>query len=395
MLTSMETPSARFRVGRTLGLLALNAAVAVSIHLAWTDAPRSADAALKPVAPLSEEDQLVRVIAKDAPAVVSILVQKLRPTQEVTVGGDGQGHVGEPKDELAEIGRGTGFLIDANGLIVTNRHVAGDRAAVYTVVLTDERSFTARIIDIDPVNDLALLKIEASDLPFLTLAANDDVRIGQTTVAIGNALGKYANTVTRGILSGLDRNVDATDNETGTSEKLEELLQTDAAINAGNSGGPLLNSKGEVIGVDTAVETYAEGLGFAIPVSEVRKVLDSYHRYGAIARPRFGVRYLSITPELKLEKALAYDYGALVDSDDPNEASVLPDSPAASAGMHDGDIILELNGKKLEGKYTLAKAIQGRNVGDAVTLKVARDGTVLTLIAQLDAFPPYGAVSTP
>ena len=373
----MERPSLRSRSFRTFGLLALNAAVAVSVHFAWTAWPQTAGAAQKPVPPAaSEEDRLIRVIAKDSPAVVSILVQK-------------SGAAGE----LEEVGRGTGFLVQADGMIVTNRHVAGDRQATYTVFLSDERTFKASILDVDPVNDLALLKIEASGLPTLTLAADDAVHIGQTTIAIGNALGKYANTVTRGILSGLDRNLDATDGITGSSESLEELLQTDASINSGNSGGPLLNSSGEVIGVDTAVETYAQGLGFAIPVSEVRKVLDSYRRYGAIARPRFGVRYLTITPDLVKEKGLAFAYGALVDSGDPNEASVLPGSPAASAGLAQGDIILEVNGKKLEGKYTLAKAIQSKNVGDAVTLKVARDGALLTLVAQLDAFPPYAPLA--
>lgn len=373
----MDRLSIRPRTARAIGLLALNAAVAVTVHFAWTAWPQAAGAAQKPVAPAAtEEDRLVRVIAKDSPAVVSILVQKTGDT-----------------GTLDEVGRGTGFLVDANGLIVTNRHVAGDRAATYTVFLSDDRTFTASVVDIDPVNDLALLKIGAAGLPYLTLAADDDVRIGQTTIAIGNALGKYANTVTRGILSGLDRNLDATDGLTGTSESLEELLQTDASINEGNSGGPLLNSRGDVIGVDTAIESYAQGLGFAIPVSEVRKVLDSYRRYGAIARPRFGVRYLTVTPELVQGKGLAYAYGALVDSGDPNEASVLPDSPAAAAGLVQGDIILEVNGKKLEGKYTLAKAIQSMNVGDAAALKVARDGAVLTLTAQLDAFPPYAPPS--
>lgn len=377
----METHRFRSRFSRTLGLLALNAAVAVSVHLAWTAWPQTAGAAQKPVAaPLSEEDRLIRVIAKASPAVVSIRVER-QSSADASIKED--------------VGRGTGFLVDSNGLIVTNRHVAGNRGATYTVMLTDERSFTATVADIDPVNDLALLKIEAVGLPFLTLAASDDVRIGQTTIAIGNALGKYANSVTRGILSGLGRNLEATDGLTGSSERLEELLQTDAAINAGNSGGPLLDGKGDVIGVDTAVESYAQGLGFAIPVSEVRKVLDSYRRYGAIARPRFGVRYLAVDAELAKERSLPYVRGALVDAGESNGAAVIPNSPAASAGLQAGDIILEVNGKKLEGKYTLAKSIQARNVGDAVTLKVARAGTVLTLKAQLDAFPPYAPQENP
>jgi serine protease Do len=349
-------------------------------------------AALKPTfsPALNDEERLIQVVAKASPAVVSILVQKFLPLPHVKIEGDRPiPRVDVPKAPV-EVGRGTGFLIASSGLIVTNRHVAQDRDATYTVILSDERVLTAVIIDIDPVNDLALLKISTGDaLPYLTLAASDDVRIGQTTIAIGNALGQYANTVTRGILSGLDRHVDASDDITGTSERLEELLQTDAAINAGNSGGPLLNSRGEVIGINTAIENGGQGLSFAIPISEVNKIYDSYKRYGAIARPRFGVRYIPITPELVQAQSLPYPYGALVDSGELNEISVLPGSPAAAAGLAQGDIILEVNGKKLEGKYTLAKAIQSKNVGDAVTLKVARGGTILTLKAQLDAFPPF------
>jgi len=364
--------SRRFRV---IGLFLLNALLAVSVHLAWSSLAPPADAALKPApaAPISEEERIIKVVSNASPAVVSILVQQR--------GQDGN---------LYDVGKGTGFLISADGLIVTNRHVAFERSAALTAFLTDGRKFAAAVIDIDPVNDLALLKIDAKGLPFLQLELDDKLRLGQTTVAIGNALGKYANTVTSGILSGVERDVEATDNVTGDLERLEELLQTDAAINSGNSGGPLLNLDGKVIGVNTAVEQDAQGLGFAIPVSEVRKVMTSYQRYGAIARPRLGVRYFTITPELTLERSLPYNYGALVGSEDPSEAVVLPNSPAAAAGLVDGDIILEVNGRKLEGKWTLAKAIQSMAVGDVVRLKVARAGATIELRASLDAHPPYG-----
>lgn len=371
--TMEATPaSRRFLV---FGLFSLNVLVAVSVHLAWSAFVIPAGAAVKPApaAPISEEERVIRTAANASPAVVSILVQQ-RGQQEL----------------LVEVGKGTGFLIDAEGLIVTNRHVAFGRDAVLTVFLTDGRSFPASVIDIDPVNDLALLKIDAKKLPSLALEADDKLRLGQTTVAIGNALGKYANTVTSGILSGVGRDVEASNHVTGDLERLEELLQTDAAINSGNSGGPLLNLDGKVIGVNTAVEQDAQGLGFAIPVSEVRKVVASYRRYGAIARPRLGVRYFTITPELKLEKSLAYGYGALVGSDEPGEAVVLPNAPAAAAGLREGDVILEVNGRKLEGKWTLAKAIQSLAVGDVVRLTIARDGATFEVRATLDAHPPYG-----
>jgi len=362
------------RRARIIGLILLNLVLAVSVHLAWSALARPAGAAVKTAAApaISEEERLIRTVANASPGVVSLVVQD-RSAPGV----------------LLEIGQGTGFLIDGSGLIVTNRHVAHARDAALTAFLADGRSFPARVIDIDPVNDLALVKIDAEKLPFLPLEADDKLRLGQTTVAIGNALGKYANTVTSGILSGIGRDIEAANHVTGNFERLEELLQTDAAINSGNSGGPLLNLDGKVIGVNTAVEHGAQGLGFAIPVSEVRKVVASYRRYGAIARPRLGVRYFTITPELTIEKSLPYAYGALIGTDEPGEVAVLPNAPAASAGLAAGDIILEINGKKLEGKWTLAKAIQSLSVGDVARLKIARGEAVFEVRATLDAHPPY------
>lgn len=361
----------RFRVA---ALVLLNVFVAVAIHAGWSALARPAGAAQKAatVAPMSDEQRLIAVVADASPAVVSLLIQE--------------------KDDagtLIDLGKGTGFLIDADGTVVTNRHVAYRREAVLSAITTDGRTFPARVLDIDPVNDLALLKVDAAGLPYLRLEADDKLRLGQTTIAIGNALGKYANTVTSGILSGIERDIEAANELTGGVERLEELLQTDAAINSGNSGGPLLNIDGRVIGVNTAVEIGAQGLGFAIPVSEVRKVLDSYRRYGAIARPRLGVRYFMITPEVKVEKSLPYAYGAFVGTDEEGVPIVLPNSPAAAAGVRPGDIILEVNGKKLEGKWTLAKAIQSLQVGDAALLKVARAEGTIELSARLDAHPPF------
>ncbi len=368
-------------------ITAMNLAIAVAVHFSW--AGPGAAAALKPVIPPAptEEERTIQVIAKTSPAVVSILIQKFEPSISVTLGPGGEQSA---TDTLREVARGTGFLVSSDGMIVTNRHVARDRRAKYSVFLQDERQFDAKVLDIDPVNDLALLKIDGQGFPKLELAANDDPRIGQTVIAIGNALGKYTNTVTRGILSGVNRSLDANDDLNGGQEHLEDVLQTDAAINAGNSGGPLLNLQGKVIGVSTAIEQGAHGLGFAIPTSEVRKILDSYSKFRSIARPRFGVRYIAVTPDVVVQEKLNYNYGALVKSTQDGLPAVVPNTPAAAAGIREGDIILEVNGIALKGKETLTKAIQNFKVGDVIRLKIARGGEIFEVSASLEAYPPFG-----
>lgn len=370
-------------------LTVANLFLAVTVHLAWSALPTGAAAKkVAPLPPQTEEDRLIGVIAKSSPAVVSILIEA-PGMQTISVSVDG-GQVQQQTDSgnLQEVGRGTGFLVSADGMIVTNRHVANDRISKYTAFLSDGRSFTARVLDIDPVNDLALLKIDVTGLPFLTVAPNDNLRIGQTVIAIGNALGKYDNTVTRGILSGVNRNLDATDERNGRAENLEDILQTDAAINSGNSGGPLLDSNGHVIGVNTAIETDGQGLGFAIPAAEVRKVLAAYARYGAIARPRLGVRYVMIAPELVLKLHLDRKDGALIQASDTGEPGIVPGSPAEAAGLMAGDVIIEADGKKLAGKLTLTKVIQGKSVGDRLKLKLVHGQDIINISVTLDAFAP-------
>jgi S1-C subfamily serine protease len=367
---------ASFRIARAAALVSLNIAVALTVHVAWSAWLPSAGAAQKAVAPLSEEERMIQVIAKASPAVVSILVQE-EGQQTLSVSIQGTEKKETISRPLVEVGKGTGFIVSSDGLIATNRHVAYSRSAILTVFLTDGRSFKAHVADIDPVNVLLPLTRKT----FNRFEADDTT--AWTTMRWGMRSANRNTVTARGV------QVEAENNVTGATERLEELLQTDAAINSGNSGGPLLNLDGKVIGMNTAVERSAQGLGFAIPVSEIRKVTDSYRLYGAIARPRLGVRYFPITPELQLERKLAYAYGALIGTDEPGQVAVLPNSPAAATGLMDGDIILEINGKKLEGKMTLAKAIQSLRVGDAVKIRVARGEVLLALTTRLDAQPPY------
>lgn len=373
-------------------ILVLNVAVAMGANIIWDSLRQPAVAAVKavpPSPPLTEEEKIIRLIAKASPSVVSILIQQHEPkSQTIIIDGNGT-RVQENEGELQEVGRGTGFIVRQDGIIITNRHVAFSRAATYTVFLSDERKFDAKIMDMDPVSDLAILKIEAKGLPVLELEPKDDPRIGQTVIAVGNALGKYANTVTRGILSGMNRSLDATNERTGEEETLEDVLQTDAAINSGNSGGPLLNLDGKVIGVNTAVEKGGQGLGFAIPVFQVRKALDTYYRLGIIARPRMGLRYVQITPEHVLKLGLKHSEGAIIHALPEQGPAVLPGTPAERAGLRAGQVIIEVNGEKVRGKRTLSRIVQGYNVGDVLKLKIGNDdGSIFDTWLQLEAHEP-------
>ena len=334
------------------------------------------------------EDQIVRVVEKGAPSVVSIIVSKDLPVFEQyyvnpfeDFGFDVPENFGIPQlrqkgMQKQEIGGGSGFVISQDGLIATNKHVASDLQAEYTVILNDGTKLSAKIIARDPNFDLAILKVEKSGLVPLPLGDSSKLKLGRGVIAIGNALGEFKNTVSTGVISGLDRSVDV-DNETLTG-----LIQTDAAINKGNSGGPLLNLAGEVIGINTAMALDAENIGFAIPINQVKKIIKSVEQNGILKVAYLGVRYQIIGQELKNSKKLPVDYGALIASGE-NDPGVVPDSPASTAGLKEGDIILELNGEKITGNNTLVTVLRNYSPGDKVSLKILRNGKEMSLEATL------------
>ncbi len=292
---------------------------------------------------------------------------------------------GEPK--FRQVGGGSGFIIESDGLIVTNRHVVLDEAARYTIVLASGKEYEATVLAKDPVLDVALLKIDATDLPTVRLGDSDQIRLGQTVIAIGNALAEFGNTVTQGVVSGIGRRVEAEDGQ-GQTELLDEAIQTDAAINPGNSGGPLLNLTGEVVGINTAVSGRGQSVGFAIPINSVKKTIDSVREHGRIIRPWLGVRYTPVTPRLADANNLPVTYGALiVRGDAEEELAVVPGSPADKAGLVENDIILEVQGDKLEDKDSLGKLIGKYTVGDSVKLKVLHDGEEKEITVVLTEFP--------
>ncbi|OHA48049.1 MAG: hypothetical protein A2806_03760 [Candidatus Terrybacteria bacterium RIFCSPHIGHO2_01_FULL_48_17] len=276
--------------------------------------------------------------------------------------------------ERRQVAAGSGFIVRKDGLVVTNRHVVDIQDAEFTVFFASGETATANVVAVDSLEDIALLQIqEKKEFPYLELGDSDVLKVGETVIAIGNALGEFQNTVSVGVISGLNRRIVAGGG--GQSEVLEGVIQTDAAINQGNSGGPLLNLLGKVVGVNTAIAAGSENIGFAIPINKATESLQSFEQSGKITHAFLGVRYVPVTNEIKEARKLSVDYGALVvGSQDGKEPGVLPDSPAAKAGIHEGDVILEFNGERIDERHSLAEFVRSKKVGETVTVKVLSAG---------------------
>lgn len=333
-----------------------------------------------------EQEPVVQVAKAASPAVVSVIISKTLPAG----GTQANPFAGTPFEQYfqqfitpapsqgaqkQQIGGGSGFIVSSNGLILTNKHVVADTQADYSVLANDGQEYQARVLARDPVQDIAVLKIDKTGLPILKLGDSDKIEVGQSAIAIGNALAEFKNTVSLGVISGLGRSISA---ETGLGlpvEQLQNVIQTDAAINPGNSGGPLLNLSGEVVGINVAIAQGAQNIGFALPINLAKRDIDQLQKTGKISYPYLGVRYVMITSDIKQQNNLAVDYGALVSrGPNPGDLAVVPGSPADKAGILENDIILEVNGQKLDQNHALSQAIQAYNVGDTVTLKVLSKG---------------------
>lgn len=278
-------------------------------------------------------------------------------------------------------GGGTGFIVTNDGLILTNKHVA-EAGSSLSVLTADDKTYQAKVVAKDPTNDLAILKIDAQGLPVVDLGNSDDLQIGQWVIAVGNALGQLRNTVTVGVISARERQLTAGDSTGSSQEQLNNLLQTDAAINAGNSGGPLVNLAGQVIGINTAVASNAQSIGFAIPINQAKNALSSYQKTGKIVEPFLGVRYVTVNKEIAQAQNLSVDNGALI-MGGQNQGGVVPDSPADKAGLRNNDIILEINGDKIDANHPLAALISKYQPDQEVELKILRDGKESTLKLKL------------
>lgn len=347
---------------------------------------------------ITQEDLVVKLVFETSPAVVSIIATKDLPVieqyfvnpfenDELFKRFFGEGLSPDFKIpqyrqkgvEPQQISSGTGFFVSADGFLLTNRHVVEDKEAFYSVIMNDGRKFETKVLARDPFYDIAILKVEEIKTSFIKFGDSNKLKIGQTAVAIGNALGEFQNTVSVGVISGLRRTVTAVGSAKGP-EILQDVIQTDAAINPGNSGGPLLDLNGQAIGLNVATARGAENIGFSLPINLAKKAIEDVKTLGKISYPFLGVRYSIITPETQKEKNLSVDYGALV-------SEVIDKSPAKELGLKKDDIILEFAGEKITKENSLANLIAKKKVGDAVELKILQGEKEIVLKATLAEVP--------
>ncbi len=323
---------------------------------------------------ISEESVVIDVVKKAGPSVVTIAetVPQLSQQSDPFSFFDFPGNSGRQSSQSSEPQSiGSGFLVTTDGFVVTNKHVVSDAGAKYTVITQSDKKYTVQKIYRDPLNDIAILKIDPTQnnekLTQLTLGDSTKLQVGQLVIAIGTPLGQFNNSVTTGVVSGLGRGITAGSSFEGFAEQLDNVIQTDAAINPGNSGGPLLSSAGQVIGVNTAVSQSGQNIGFALPINVIKDSLKNFNQTGQFNRPYLGVQYQMITRDQALRNDLPE--GAYV-------RNVLPGSAADKAEIKADEIITKIDGQKLEaGRLELAQVISKKKVGDTLTLTIWEDTT--------------------
>lgn len=319
---------------------------------------------------LSEEEQRIRIVKKTLPSVVSVIASKKVRVHSLWFGWPGS--LNElPREEEQEVNNGTGFLISADGMILTNKHVVSDEEATYTIVTNDQQEYSAEVLARDPFQDLALMKIKGAGFQPVVLGDSSNIVLGESVIAIGNALGEFQNTVSTGVISGLSRQVNASGE--GKVEALNNVLQTDAAINPGNSGGPLLNLRGEVIGINVAMAQSAENIAFSVPINQAKKAIEQVKTTGKITYPFLGVRYQAVNKILQQQLELGVDHGALlIQGENLGEPAVEPGSAAERMGLKENDIILKMDGQKIDADHILGDLIKECQPREKIILEVLR-----------------------
>ena len=320
---------------------------------------------------VSEESVVIDIVEKVSPSVVTVGIKQR------IINFDPFNIFQRPQATQQEQDIGSGFIVK-DGLIVTNKHVV-DAPGEYKVITHDGRKYDVESIYRDPANDIAIVQINVRGLKPVEMGDSSKIKVGQLVVAVGTPLGEFRGSVTKGIVSGIGRGITAGFPFEGFAERLDNVIQTDAAINPGNSGGPLVNSSAQVIGVNTAIASGAENIGFAIPINVVKDALDNFNKTGGFVRPYLGVAYRMISRELSILNDLPE--GAYVQQ-------VVEDSAAAKAGIEEGDIIIKFDDSQItQANGGLAEVIAKKKVGDSVTISVWRDGKTLEVTATLVSAP--------
>ena len=322
---------------------------------------------LKPVT-IDESSATIDVAAKISPAVV-----------QITVGGTAPDDAGL----IPETGVGSGVIYDSDGWILTNHHVVGTSETVQ-VELKDGRTFTGNVYGIDTLTDLAIVKVDATDLPVAALGDSDALKVGQLVIAIGSPLGTYSNSVTSGIVSAKGRSIET------DSGPLNNLIQTDAAINPGNSGGPLLDANGAIVGINTAIATNSNGIGFAIPIDIARPIMEQAVAGEPLSRPYLGINFVSIDRAFADTRDLEATQGALVAGINPDGTiapGVLDGTPAEEAGIENGDIIVSVDAKVIDEEHPLDATLSQFAPGMTVQVEILRDGQTVTIPVTLATRP--------
>ena len=339
-------------------------------------------AASVPAGTRTDAGSSAQTVNVDESSAVITATDKVMPAV-VTIASSSSGLFGQTQS-----GVGSGFIFDSHGWILTNKHVV-DGADTLKVQLNDSRVFDGTVYGTDPLTDLAIVKIDGNNLPTAPIGTSADLERGQLAIAMGSPLGtSYQNTVTTGVVSGLGRQIQAGNASQTSSETLNNLIQTDAAINPGNSGGPLVNSAGQVIGIDTAVATNAQGIGFAIPIDVAKPLLQqAINGVQPLVRPWIGVYYVPVTKQVAAEQHLDVDYGVWVSAPSSGQPAVFADSPAAKAGIKEGDIIVEADGQRIDAQHDLSAAIIPHMPGDKITLRILNGNSTREVTVTLGTLP--------